>query len=70
VIIAGPAHGTEEIITAMISLDQVRSAKSMIDVTGHYSRPDVFEVKVNGELVESLAPVVSQQTEETNTEQE
>lgn len=63
-------HGGEEIITANISLDQVRSAKSMVDVTGHYSRPDVFEVRLNGEVVESLSPVVSQQVEEDAAEQE
>lgn len=70
VIIAGPVHGKEEIITATISLDQVRSAKSVVDIAGHYSRPDVFELKVNGELVESLAPVASDQSDEANTEQE
>ena len=70
VIIAGPVHGKEEIIAATISLDQVRSAKSMVDIAGHYSRPDVFELKVNGELVESLALVASDQSGEANTEQE
>jgi predicted amidohydrolase len=70
VIIAGPVHGGEEILTATISLDQVRSAKSMVDVTGHYSRPDVFEVRVNGQIVESLFPIVSQLAEDDSAEQE
>jgi hypothetical protein len=45
-IIAGPVEG-EAIITAPGSLDTIRTAKAVCDVAGHYSRPDVFTVKVN-----------------------
>jgi hypothetical protein len=45
-IIAGPAEG-EEIIVAEGSLDIVRAAKAACDIAGHYSRPDVFSLKVN-----------------------
>jgi hypothetical protein len=34
-----------------VSLDLVRAAKSVLDVGGHYSRPDVFELRVNGRPV-------------------
>ena len=45
-VIAGPVKGDETILTASASLDLVRSVKAVIDVGGHYSRPDVFEFKV------------------------
>ena len=46
-IIAGPVRGEETILTAPASLDLVRSVKSVIDIGGHYSRPDVFQFTVN-----------------------
>jgi predicted amidohydrolase len=45
-IIAGPATG-EEILVAEGSLDNVRGAKAMCDVAGHYSRPDLLRLVVN-----------------------
>ncbi|MEY2581050.1 MAG: nitrilase [Ilumatobacteraceae bacterium] len=45
-IIAGPAEG-EEILVAEASLDNVRAAKAMCDVAGHYSRPDLLRLVVN-----------------------
>jgi nitrilase len=45
-VVAGPAEG-ESIITADCSLKQIYSAKSLCDVAGHYSRPDVFRLSVN-----------------------
>lgn len=44
--IAGPCHEQEEILFAEIDLSQVRGAKRMLDVAGHYARPDVFELQV------------------------
>ena len=46
-IIAGPVSGEETILTATGSLDLVRSVKAVVDVGGHYSRPDVFDFRVN-----------------------
>ncbi len=46
-IIAGPVKGEETILIAEGSLDLVRSVKAVIDIGGHYSRPDVFSFKVN-----------------------
>jgi len=40
--IAGPLAEKAEIIYGEIDLDQIPQAKRMFDVTGHYSRPDVF----------------------------
>ena len=47
-IIAGPVKEEETILIAEGSLDLVRSVKAVIDIGGHYSRPDVFSFKVHG----------------------
>ena len=47
-IIAGPLHGEEGILVAEASLDEIRSAKAWLDVCGHYSRPDIFDVRMHG----------------------
>ena len=46
-IIAGPVKNDETILTATGSLDLVRSVKAVIDIGGHYSRPDVFQFSVD-----------------------
>lgn len=46
-IIAGPVEKKEEIIYADIDLDLVTASKRMLDVAGHYARPDVFKFDVN-----------------------
>ncbi len=49
-IIAGPMDGSVEgegILIAEGDLDTVRRAKSATDIAGHYSRPDIFELRVN-----------------------
>jgi predicted amidohydrolase len=45
-VIAGPAEG-EEILIADGSVEHILKAKSYCDVAGHYSRPDVFQLRVN-----------------------
>ena len=45
-VIAGPAEG-EDILIADCSVEHIFSAKSFCDVAGHYSRPDVFQLRVN-----------------------
>lgn len=46
-IIAGPLEMKEEILFADLDLTQIAKSKRMFDSAGHYSRPDVFEFKVN-----------------------
>jgi len=45
-VLAGPAEG-EDILIADCSVEHIFSAKSVFDVAGHYSRPDVFRLSVN-----------------------
>ncbi len=45
-VIAGPVTDEETILVAEGSLDLIRSVKSVIDIGGHYSRPDVFSFSV------------------------
>lgn len=56
-IIAGPVKGDETIVVAEGSMDLIRSVKSVIDIGGHYSRPDVFEFKVKSQ--KSVVPAQS-----------
>jgi predicted amidohydrolase len=45
-VVAGPAEG-EEILIADCSVERILRAKTYCDVAGHYSRPDVFQLRVN-----------------------
>ena len=57
-VIAGPAKG-EMILTADISLADIFAAKSACDVAGHYSRPDIFQLRVNRQPYEPVVDMVS-----------
>ncbi|MEP6871880.1 MAG: carbon-nitrogen hydrolase family protein [Anaerolineaceae bacterium] len=46
-IIAGPLLGEEGILTAKANLGTVMLQKMIADHAGHYTRPDVFEFRVN-----------------------
>ncbi len=39
--------GSETILTADLYLNDIGRGKFDFDVTGHYSRPDVFQLSVN-----------------------
>lgn len=45
--IAGPADVGETIVYAEIDLGRVAEEQQALDVAGHYSRPDVFDLRVN-----------------------
>ncbi len=49
-VIAGPAAG-ETILVAQGSMEAVFAAKAGCDVTGHYARPDIFQLLVHGRPV-------------------
>lgn len=46
-ILAGPLYGEEGILTAEVDLDELVRSRMDFDVTGHYSRTDIFDLKVN-----------------------
>ena len=46
-IVAGPDYEGECILTANLDLDDIARGKFDLDVTGHYARPDVFQLIVN-----------------------
>jgi len=54
-VLAGPRFDEETILTADLDLDEIGRGKFDFDVTGHYSRPDVFRLVVNEE---PMRPVV------------
>lgn len=44
-LLAGPLFNEEAILTAELDLSRIAEENMALDVTGHYSRPDIFEVK-------------------------
>lgn len=46
-IAAGPMHKEAGVLYCDIDLDKTAIAKRALDVTGHYSRPDIFTLHVN-----------------------
>ena len=46
-ITAGPMHEELGILYAEIDLERVGMARRSLDVVGHYSRPDIFQLQVN-----------------------
>ncbi len=54
-VLAGPLFDTEGILDAEIDLADITRGHLDMDAVGHYSRPDVFELRVN---TRSQSPVV------------
>lgn len=46
-LVAGPLRQQDGILFYDIDLDKAAIAKRALDVTGHYSRPDIFQLNVN-----------------------
>lgn len=53
-IVAGPLRRELGILYADIDLERIGIARRSLDVTGHYSRPDIFQLQVN---TNALKPV-------------
>ncbi len=52
--LAEPVAVEERLVCAEIDLRRVREERQNFDPTGHYSRPDVFEVRVNRRRLEAV----------------
>lgn len=46
-IVAGPMHQEVGILYADIDVSRVAPARRTLDVTGHYSRPDIFKLQIH-----------------------
>ncbi len=46
-VIAGPLYDREDILVAELDLGEIARGRFDLDVTGHYARPDVFQLTVN-----------------------
>ena len=58
-VTAGPLRNQEGIVYAEVDPRRLLSAKRMLDVAGHYARPDLFQLSVNRSpsfLVQSTEP--------------
>jgi nitrilase len=53
-IMAGPMHQEQGILFAEVDSDLVGRSRRDLDVTGHYSRPDIFTLSVN---TQSQSPI-------------
>ena len=53
-VIAQAPVGEETVLTASVSLEAVLGSKAYIDVGGHYSRPDVLQLRVNRHPLERV----------------
>ena len=54
-ILAGPLVDAEGILYAELDVAAARSTRHQFDPVGHYSRPDVFRLVVNGEPVSAVS---------------
>lgn len=52
-VLAGPVYGEETLLTADLDLARIAEESLTLDVTGHYSRPDIFEVRLKLPAAES-----------------
>ncbi|MBI1299448.1 nitrilase [bacterium] len=53
-VLAGPLYDQEGILYAELDMAEVAQSKFDFDVTGHYARPDVFQLVVNEQPVSSV----------------
>ncbi|HWR10313.1 MAG TPA: carbon-nitrogen hydrolase family protein [Rectinemataceae bacterium] len=56
--LAGPVWDKEEIILADLDLAQLAQSRFDFDVTGHYARPDVFQLVVNTTMKSTIPKIV------------
>ncbi len=55
-VLAAPVFGKTAIVTAKIDMDDIIRGKFDLDVSGHYGRPDVFNLAVNTAKQNTVSP--------------
>ena len=55
-VLVGPDFNGETILTAVLDLNEINRGKFDLDVAGHYSRPDVFQLIVNEASMSAVIP--------------
>lgn len=53
-VLAGPLYDQEGILYAELDMAEIAQSKFDFDVTGHYARPDVFQLTVNEQALSSV----------------
>jgi nitrilase len=61
-ILAGPARGSEQLLTADLDLDEIARGTLDLDVVGHYARPDVFQLTVDERAKHGVVSVHDERT--------
>lgn len=56
-VLAGPVYGEEAILVAELDRDDIVRGKYDLDVVGHYARPDVFDLRVDGREKAAVSPL-------------
>lgn len=46
-VVEGPMHKEKSILYASINVEDAKSSRKSLDVTGHYGRPDIFKLEVD-----------------------
>ena len=57
-VLAGPHRAGEAVLAADLDLDDLARGKYDLDVTGHYARPDVFQLTVDERRKPAVARLV------------
>lgn len=53
-VLAGPLYDEEGVLFAELDMAEIPRSRFDFDVTGHYARPDVFQLRVNEQAVPSI----------------
>lgn len=48
-VVAGPVHDREELLVAEIDLEKIDAEQMTLDTSGHYARPDLFDLRFGGD---------------------
>lgn len=64
-VLAGPVYGEESVLTADLDFEQIIRGRYDLDVSGHYSRPDIFQLHVNTQVQQTVTARVAPNTDVT-----